>query len=280
MTEEGLLISTRELAARLHAGDEPLLWDVRWSAKGPPSLERYEDGHLPGAAFVELDHDLAAPPGAAGRHPLPGTATFQATARRLGVRNGVAVVVYDQRDATVAARAWWMLRYFGHREVLVLDGGYDGWVAAGGDTETGPPPPVAAGDFDAVPGRMRLIEVDDVPAVAGRGRLLDSRLTERYRGEVEPLDPVAGHIPGAISAPTFDNSLPDGRFRPAGELRQRFAALGVADRAEVGAYCGSGVTAAHQVLALRLAGFDAGLYAGSWSEWIADPSRGVATGPS
>ncbi|MGH3444398.1 MAG: sulfurtransferase [Nocardioidaceae bacterium] len=280
MAEETLLISARELAARLDAGDDLLLWDVRWSPQGPTSLQRYESGHLPGATYVDLDHDLAAPPGPTGRHPLPDTATFQEAARRLGVHNHVAVVVYDQRDATIAARAWWMLRYFGHRDVLVLDGGVDAWVAAGGGIETGPPAPVAAGDFDAVPGGMRLIEADAVPALADRGMLLDSRLGERYRGEVEPLDPVAGHIPGAISAPTFDNSLPDGRFRPPGELRERFTALGVTDRTEIGAYCGSGVTAAHQVLALRLAGYDAGLYAGSWSEWIADPEREIATGPS
>ncbi|MCT2589744.1 sulfurtransferase [Streptomyces sp. N2-109] len=275
------LITVPELRELLAAGSPPHLLDVRWSRSGPPPLEHYLAGHLPGAVRVDLGADLAGPPGAGGRHPLPGTAGFEATMRRVGVRGGEPVVVYDQRDATAAAaRLWWMLRYFGHRDVRVLDGGYEAWERAGGPVVQGRgEEPSAPGDFTAVPGGMPRLTVDEVPGFAAEGVLLDSRLGERFRGEVEPLDPVAGHIPGAVSAPTFDNSAPDGRFRPPGELRERFRDLGVTSRTPAAAYCGSGVTAAHQVLALRLAGIDAALYVGSWSEWIADPDREVATGP-
>lgn len=278
MSETDPLIQVDELRALTAGATPPTVLDVRRSPQGPTPSQRYLDGHLPGALRVDLDADLAAPPGTRGRHPLPDAEAFRAAARRLGIDQDRPVVVYDQRDATISARLWWMLRHYGHPAVRVLDGGYEAWVRAGAPVETGPGAPVAPGGFAGAPGALPLLTADEVPDAAAKGFLLDSRLPERFRGEVEPLDPVAGHIPGALSAPTFDNSAPDGRFRSPEELRRRFADLGVTPGRPVAAYCGSGVTAAHQVLALRLAGFDAALYVGSWSEWVADPSRPVAVG--
>jgi thiosulfate/3-mercaptopyruvate sulfurtransferase len=271
------LIEPEELAAAVVAADAPVLLDVRWQLGGPPGRDAYLAGHLPGAVFVDLDAELAAPPGAGGRHPLPDPAGFQAAMRRAGVRGDRPVVVYDQRDTTSAARAWWLLGYHGHPDVRVLDGGYDGWVARGLAVTTEVPEP-EPGDFTVRPGQWPLLDADGAARVARGGVLLDARTAVRYRGEQEPVDPVAGHIPGARNAPAADNLAPDGRLRPAGELRQRFAALGVRDGAPLGAYCGSGVVAAHLVLALEVAGHRAALYAGSWSNWITDPSRPVATG--
>jgi len=253
------------------------LLDVRWRLGGPPGIEAYRRGHLPGAVFIDLDRDLAAPPGPGGRHPLPGTRAFQESMRRAGVRRDDLVVVYDDADATAAARAWWTLRYFGHERVRVLDGGYHAWVDAGQPVTT-EVPTVEEGDFTAAPGHLPLLDADGALAVAKDGVLLDARAPERYRGEVEPVDPVAGHIPGAVNAPTHGNVGVDGRFLPASLLRERFAGLGATDAAEVGAYCGSGVTAAHEILALTVAGVPAALYAGSWSNWSTDPARPVELG--
>ena len=270
--------------ARALAGTAPpVLLDVRWRLGGPPGLESYRAGHLPGAVFADLDADLAARPGPAGRHPLPEPAAFQAAMRRAGVSDRRPVVVYDDADATVAARAWWLLRYFGHDACRVLDGGFRAWRAAGGQVATGDGAAPAPGDFTARPGHMPVLDADGAASLARHGALLDARARERYRGETEPIDPVAGHIPGAISAPTTGNVAHDGRFLPAAGLRARFAALGVGahrDAPPVAAYCGSGVTAAHEVLALELAGIPAALYVGSWSGWTADPVRPVATGPN
>lgn len=282
------LISTSELASALAAGEPPVLIDVRWRHGGPPGLESYRAGHIPGAVYVDLDSQLAAPAGARGRHPLPEAADFAAAMRDAGVRADADVVVYDDADATIAARAWWMLRYYGHNQVRVLDGGVRAWAAAGlpVSTEDATPEP---GDFTARPGQLAILDAGGAAALARSGMLLDARAPVRYRGETEPIDPVAGHIPGALSAPTTGNVTSDGLFRPVAELRARFAGLGIKVRnrssegsgagQRVGAYCGSGVTAAHAVLALELAGIPAALYVGSWSEWVADPSRPVATGP-
>jgi thiosulfate/3-mercaptopyruvate sulfurtransferase len=309
-----LLTDVASLAAELARGTPPVLLDVRWRLGGPPGIESYRAGHLPGAVYVDLDTDLAAPPGPGGRHPLPAAADFAAAMRRAGVRAGHPVVVYDAGDSTIAARAWWMLRYFGHDQVRVLDGGIRAWAAAGQPVTADEPRvtagDVAAGDFAAEPGHLPVLDAAGAAALARSGVLLDARAGERYRGETEPIDPVAGHIPGAVSAPTVGNVAADGRFLPPAGLRRRFAELGIAagpapdgpapdgpapdgpapdgaagatvsgDAAPaVGAYCGSGVTAAHEVLALTLAGIPAALYVGSWSGWTADPSRPVATGP-
>ena len=276
------LIDVASLATELSGGAPPVLLDVRWRLGGPPGIDSYHAGHLPGAVFVDLDTDLAGPPGAGGRHPLPAAADFEAAMRRAGVRNTRPVVVYDDGDSTIAARAWWTLRYFGHDQVRVLDGGFRAWAAAG-QPVTVDEPAVTAGDFTATGGQLPVLDAAGAAALARSGVLLDARAGERYRGETEPVDPVAGHIPGARSAPTAANVGPDGRFLPPGELRRRFEGLGITTgqpvALEVGAYCGSGVTAAHEVLALDLAGIAASLYVGSWSGWTTDPSRPVATGP-
>jgi thiosulfate/3-mercaptopyruvate sulfurtransferase len=277
------LIDTGALAEAMASSPPPVLLDVRWQLAGPPGIAAYRAGHLPGAVFTDLDRDLAAPPAGGGRHPLPGPARFQAAMRRAGVRSDGAVVVYDEADSLAAARAWWVLRYFGHGRVMVLDGGYRAWVAAGYAVATGDSPAGAAGDFTARPGQLPVLDADGAAAVARTGVLLDARAGERYRGESEPVDPVAGHIPGAVSAPAAGNVGPDGRFLDAARLRDRFAALGVAgdtdDSRPVGSYCGSGVTAAQEILALAIAGVPAALYAGSWSDWVSSPARPVATGP-
>jgi len=271
------LIRPEELAAALGSAKAPVLLDVRWQLGGPDGRTTYLAGHVPGAVFVDLDRDLAAPPGGGGRHPLPDPARFEAAMRRAGVRGDRAVVVYDQRDTTSAARAWWLLGYHGHPDVRVLDGGYDAWVARGFEVTSKLPTP-EPGDFHATAGNRPTLDANGAAGIARDGVLLDARAVERYRGEVEPVDPVAGHIPGARSAPALANILSDGHLLPPCELRARFAALGVREGVPVGAYCGSGVVASHEVLALELAGFDAALYVGSWSEWITDPSRPVATG--
>jgi Rhodanese-related sulfurtransferase len=268
------LIAPAELAARI---TEVTLLDVRWRLTGPPGIDSYRAGHIPGAVFCDLDHDLSGPPGPLGRHPLPDPDHFQTAMRRLGVHDSRPVVVYDEIDSTAAARAWWTLRYFGHGDTRVLDGGFRGWTA-GKLPSTDEVPDVAPGDFIAVAGGMPVLDAEGAGRLARTGILLDARAPERYRGETEPIDPVAGHIPGAVNAPTSANVDATGCFLPSVALRRRFAALGVTTNADVGAYCGSGVTAAHEVLALELAGVRASLYVGSWSNWIADPSRPVTTG--
>jgi thiosulfate/3-mercaptopyruvate sulfurtransferase len=276
----GPLITVPDLAAALDRDDPPVVLDVRWRLGGPPGIDSYRAGHVPGAVFADLDRDLAGPPGDDGRHPLPEPGDFQAAMRRAGISTGTPVAVYDDGDATIAARAWWTLRYFGHGRVRVLDGGYRAWTAAGLAVSTADPE-LPLGSFTARPGGMPVLGAADAASLARSGVLLDARAAGRYRGETEPVDRAAGHIPGAVSAPTTANVAADGRFLDPAALRERFAALGVTDTAggPVGAYCGSGVTAAHEVLALTLAGIPAALFVGSWSGWAADPARPVATGP-
>jgi thiosulfate/3-mercaptopyruvate sulfurtransferase len=282
------LVSCRELAGLINSADPPVVLDVRWRLSGPPGIDSYLAGHLPGARFIDLDSDLSGPPGAGGRHPLPETSVFEAAMRKAGLHAGQFAVAYDDGDSTIAARLWWMLRYYGHRPVAVLDGGYRGWVTAGLPltTEVTRPQP---GDYTVTEvGAMPVLDAGDAGLLARSGFLLDARSADRYRGEVEPVDRVAGHIPGALSAPTVENVDGDGRFRAQSELAARFASLGLPASADlttggsgqpvIGAYCGSGVTAAHQVLALELAGLPAALYVGSWSQWSFDPANPIATG--
>ncbi|MGW2649172.1 sulfurtransferase [Streptomyces sp. NPDC001393] len=276
------IITASELASALTRDRPPVLLDVRWQlslakAAGAPAFDgraEYAAGHIPGAVFVDLDRELASEPGANGRHPLPDLAEFGAAMRRAGVSAGRPVVVYDGGQGWAAARAWWMLRWTGHPDVRVLDGGLPSWE---GELSDEVPEP-AEGDFRPAPAAAELLDADGAAALARTGVLLDARAGERYRGEVEPIDRVGGHIPGAVSAPTTENVGPDGRFLPAAELRDRFKALGVSGDTEVGVYCGSGVSGAHEVLALAVAGIPAALYVGSWSEWSSDPSRPVAVG--
>ena len=268
------IISAAELAS---AAATTTILDVRYRMGGPPGAGEYAKGHIPGARYVDLDTALAAPPGPRGRHPLPDTEVFGAAMRVAGVGRDTDVVVYDDWTGWGPARAWWLLRWAGHARVRVLDGGLAAWTAAGLPLSTEEPAP-GEGDFVPRPGAMPLLDADGAAALARRGLLLDARAGERYRGETEPIDPVAGHIPGAVNAPTTENVGPDGRFLAPGALADRFAALGAKPGAEVGVYCGSGVSGAHEVLALAIAGVPAALYAGSWSEWTADPARPVATG--
>lgn len=277
------LISTATLAEQLTRPRAPTVLDVRWALGGPPAHQLYAAGHIPGAAFVDLDADLAGPPGAGGRHPLPPAPALQTALRRVGVRQGHPVVAYDAGDGSIAARLWWCLRWSGHPEVAVLDGGFAAWEQEGRPVSTDTPP-VDPGDLVVRPGAMPVLDADEAAALAGTGTLLDARAAQRFRGESEPIDPRAGHIPAARNHPATANLGPDGRWLAPAELARRFADLGVNPGAAVGAYCGSGVTATAVVLALELAGITsprqpAALYAGSWSHWCTDPSRPVADGP-
>ncbi len=270
------LISVSELAAALAGPTPPVVLDVRWSLGGPPGRPLYDAGHVPGAVYVDLEAVFSGPHGDGGRHPMPSAEQVSSAMRAAGVRNGSPVVVYGPPDGFAAARAWWCLRYFGATDVSVLDGGYAAWAAAGEPVSTSAPS-VEAGDFVAKPGSMPLLDAESAAALARTGILADARAGERYRGEVEPIDPVGGHIPGAVSVPTKDNLDASGLFLPGERLRARFDELGLAN-GELGVYCGSGISAAQEVLALELAGIPAALYVGSWSDWVSDPSRPVATG--
>ena len=277
------LIDTRELDAVLRNVSAPrlVLLDVRWRLGGPSPAELYASGHLPGAVSVDLDRDLAAQvsDGRRGRHPLPEPGALQEALRRWGIDEESSVVAYDDADGSSAARAWWLLRWAGLRDVRVLDGGIAAWTAAGLPLTTNMPAPEPT-NVVVRPGAMPVLDATGVAELVARGGvLLDARVEPRYRGEVEPVDPVAGHIPGARSAPTSGNVDASGRFLSPKQLRERFAGLGVEPGQAVAAYCGSGVAAAQEVLALHLAGVPAALYAGSWSEWVADPSRPIETGP-
>jgi thiosulfate/3-mercaptopyruvate sulfurtransferase len=407
------LVSTTDLAASLSGAEPPVLLDVRWRLGGPPGREDYERGHLPGAVFLDLDVELAAPPGPGGRHPLPAPDDLQRVLRAAGVRDGAPVVVYDADNGSIAARAWWLLRWAGHDDVRVLDGGYAAWQVDGGPVTTDVPTP-EPGNVTVRPGHMPVVDADGAAELARTGVLLDARAPERYRGDVEPIDPKAGHVPGARNAPFAAHTGEDGRWRTPEELAEHFAKVGLPAKGEasgragakpvsmeraaveevavqgaaveraavervaveragvqratvegvavqgaaveraagegrdiaparrgaggqeqrhvrqsprgltppfdvdidididvagagagagamaggrggggadeedltgerVGAYCGSGVTATSVVLALEVAGITsvkvpAALYAGSWSNWTADPGRPVATG--
>lgn len=270
------LVTVDALTAEL-AADPPVLLDVRWRLNGPPAFQDYLAGHLPGAVFADLDRDLAGPPGDRGRHPLPDPAALQETLRRWGVRQGGRVVAYDDADSTIAGRAWWLLRWAGVADIRILDGGLRAWLADEQPlSDVVPEPP--AGDVVVRPGQMPVVDAEEVAALVRDGVLLDGRAEPRYRGEVEPMDKVAGHIPGAVSAPVTGNTDAEGRFLGRESLRARFAGLGADGSQPIGVYCGSGVTASQEVLALELAGVPAALYPGSWSEWISDGQRPVATG--
>jgi len=268
------LVSASDLARSL--GDVTVL-DVRYRMGGPGGPEEYAAGHIPGAAYVDLDTALAGPPGPLGRHPLPETDVFQEAMRVAGVDDGRPVVVYDDWEGRAAARCWWLLRFQGHIDVRVLDGGWSTWVREVGEVETGAAVP-RPGSFTAESGHLPVLEVDDVLEFAARHTLIDARAPERFRGEVEPVDPVAGHIPGAVNLPTTRNLGEDGTFLDPEELLAVYREVFRGEDDDVAAYCGSGVTAAHDVLALAVAGIPAALYPGSWSEWVADASRPVETG--
>lgn len=278
-----ILISAEELHARLEDEHRPVVLDVRWVLGDPRGYEHFLARRVPGSIYVSLNDDLAAPATPAdGRHPLPDPADLQAAARRWGLHDGDSVVVLDDNGGLAAARAWWLLRWAGVGDVRLLDGGLRAWTDAGYPLEGADTEPVqpAPGDIELSSGHLPVLGIDEAAAYPGHGLLLDARAGERYRGETEPVDPRAGHIPGAVSAPTTENLSGTGTFRSAAELRSRFIELGIdpENAGDVAVYCGSGVTAAHQIAALAIAGIDAALYPGSWSQWSNDPARPVATG--
>lgn len=271
------LISASELASLLRERSNVRLLDVRWRLDVPEGRPAYLDGHLPGAVYVDLDNELARRDDPRrGRHPLPAREQLQDAARRWGIDNGDTVVAYDDVQSVAAARAWWTLTRSGLADVRVLDGGLRAWVAAQLPLDTGDVLPprgnVVLGDIEE--GVTDIDEVEDWP---WKGVLLDVRAPERYRGEVEPIDPVAGHIPGAVNLPTTAHVVA-GKFRSPAEIRAQFAAAGVTDSSAVAAYCGSGVAATHTALAGAIAGIDVTVYPGSWSQWSHARGRLVAVG--
>jgi thiosulfate/3-mercaptopyruvate sulfurtransferase len=273
-----VLIDAETLAAQLLGSEPPAVLDVRWALTGGNGPDLHAQGHVPGAVYVDMDTELAAPPSVeGGRHPLPAIDDLQRAARRWGVRDGSTVVVYDDAGNVSAARAWWLLRWAGLNSVLLLDGGLRAWRDAGLELETGNVVP-DPGDVTLSADSLPVIDADAAAQFVAAGILLDARSAERFRGEREIVDPVAGHIPGARSAPTTENLDADQRFADRETLVERFRSLGVDGTRPVAVYCGSGVTAAHEIAALAIAGFDAALYPGSWSQWCGDPARPVATG--
>ena len=273
-----VLITATELERLLARGAQVAILDVRWELARPDGRAAYEVGHVPGAVYVSLDDDLTdhAVPGR-GRHPLPSGPAVQAAARRWGIDEGTTVVAYDDWNRAGSARAWWVLKASGLPDVRILDGGLAAWTAAGGALQTGDvrpePGDVTAVHDDLYAGGMPTLRADDVLRLGAR--LIDARAPERFRGEVEPVDPVAGHIPGATNVPSTSLLGADGTFGSDAELR---LALGVGQEHAEGAYCGSGVTASVAVAALAAIGVDAALFPGSWSQWCADPGRPVAIG--
>lgn len=276
MTRSEVLITADELLPLLASGPAPRLLDVRWTLPKPDGRDDFAAGHIPGAICVDLDTELADHSNTdptAGRHPLPPPAEFEASVRSWGIGSDTEVVVYDDNSGLGAARAWWLLRWAG-LSARVLDGALAAYRAAGGEVETGPGASVEPSDVTITPGTLPVINAD---AVSGwNGVLLDARAGERFRGETEPLDAQAGHIPGAKNAPATGNA-PNGQFLPEAELRERFAELGALDQ-PVGVYCGSGITACHNALALASLGVETSLYPASWSGWSSDPERPVQTG--
>ncbi|UWF76970.1 MULTISPECIES: sulfurtransferase [Microbacterium] len=270
------LIQAEELQRRL--GEVHVL-DARWQLGRDDGREQYLAGHIPGAVFVDVERELArhGEPHE-GRHPLPRDADLAAAARRWGIRRGVPVVVYDDHRMLAASRAWWALRRAGVADVRVLDGGWPAWLAAGGEIQTGEVV-VPEGDVElAAPGDAGTIDTEGAARWPEHGVLIDVRARERYRGEIEPIDPVAGHIPGARNLPIGELLTADGRFRPASDIAAALDGIGAGVDTPVAAYCGSGITAAQFALAGAIAGRDVTVYPGSWSAWSNTPGRPVATG--
>ena len=271
----GPLVSANWLAS--HLDDDGLqIVDCRWFLGEPDrGPAEYAASHIQGAIYMDLDADLSAPAGA-GRHPLPAPDEFMTTLGAKGISPETVVVAYDDRSGAVASRLWWMLRDLGHKKVAVLDGGLAHWPTRLTDSAVVTPTPA---EYRSQPGAMAQIDREWLAAAGNDSVLLDARAGERYRGELEPVDPVAGHIPSALSAPLTDNLQPDGRFKPPATLAAHYADLGASRAADVVAYCGSGVTACHNILAMEIAGLGAAkLYAGSWSDW-STAGMPVAKGP-
>jgi len=280
------LIDASQLHALRASGQPLLVFDCSADLMNPAAgAQQYRERHIAGAVFADLDHDLSDKSGtdtaSRGRHPLPNPHKFAAWLRSVGFSNGMQAVVYDRQGMNFCGRLWWMLKWAGHEAVAVLDGGLQAWEAAGGAIESGDAAPRSAGNFEPSAPKRRLADTASVvQGLSGAQTLIDARAAPRYRGEVEPLDPVAGHIPGALNRPFQSNIGPDGRFKSAAALRAEFEALlGGRDASTVVHHCGSGVSAVPNVLAMEIAGLGpTALYAGSWSEWCSDPARPVAKG--
>ncbi len=269
------LITVGELRSALEAENPPVILDVR---SGQDGRSAFLTGHVPTAQYADLQADFSGPAAPEeGRTPIPDAAALQASMRGWGISAVSDVVVYDNARGLTAARAWWMLRWAGLSAVRLLDGGLSAWSAAGAQLVTDLVVP-APGDIVVRPGSLPTLTAADVIALPATGVLVDAREPARFSGEAEPLDPVAGHIPGAINLPTTANLGADGRFLPPDRLRARFEASRLHGRDPIVVYCGSGVTAAHEILALRVAGIEAVMYPPSWSGWISDPAHLVATG--
>jgi thiosulfate/3-mercaptopyruvate sulfurtransferase len=273
ITRDEVLITATELAQRLTAGEPMTILDVRWQLTEPDGRAAYKLGHIPGAVYVSLDDELSDHTiTGRGRHPLPSGRNLEAAARRWGIRQRVPVVVYDDWNRAGSARAWWVLGAAGISDVRILDGGLGAWRATGGSLETGTVAP-EAGDVtvrheDLYAGARPTLTAQQVGDIT----LIDARAPERYRGDVEPIDPVAGHIPGAANVPSTSLLSDDGSFLPDADLAR------LSEGGDTGVYCGSGVTASVVVAALATAGVDAALYPGSWSEWCSDATRPVERG--
>lgn len=270
------LIDVDELQERL---GEVLVLDARWQLGRDDGREQYLAGHIPGAVFVDVEGELArhgAPH--EGRHPLPDDEALAVAARRWGMREGVPVVVYDDHRMLAASRLWWALRRAGVTDVRVLDGGWQAWLAAGGDVQTGDVVPAEGDIVLTTPGEAGIIDTAGAALWPDQGVLIDVRAPERYRGETEPIDPVAGHVPGARNLPIGELLTADGRFRSASEILDALAQVGADGAEPVAAYCGSGITAAQFALAGALVGREVTVYPGSWSAWSNTPDRPVATG--
>jgi thiosulfate/3-mercaptopyruvate sulfurtransferase len=283
MSEDGHanspLIGAAELSARLADDPRLVLLDVRWVLGRADGRERFAQQHIPGAQYVDLDRELASPPSPErGRHPLPSREAFQDVLRFHGVSVDSAIVVYDQSQSFGASRLWWLLQNAG-LDSRVLDGGLAAWQRTALPVESGEGAVVAPSAVDIRWDQSPTMTIEDAGAFPNAGILLDARAGERYRGETEPIDPRAGHIPGALSAPTTDNLDADGRFLSQARLRSRFGAVGIEEATAVGSYCGSGITATHQLLALEVAGLHGVLFPGSWSQWSNDLSLPIAVGP-
>ena len=279
-----LLVTDDWLAAHL-TDPNVCIVDVRWYLlKDKTGPSEYARGHIPGAHFLDLDTDLSSPRGTGpGRHPLPSPAAFAEAASRLGIGPATHVVAYDDQGGGTAARLWWLLRYFGHEQVSLLDGGIVAWIARGLPLQTEQPPAPPRTSFVAHPQPGRVVDRQKVDTLRHdpQALVLDVRAPERYEGKLEPVDPKAGHIPGAQNAPIGGNlrAPQDPRFLDAAALRARYDSLGVSQAQEVVAYCGSGVNACQAIFSMELAGIDnVLLYEGSWSDWCSDPAALVAVG--
>ena len=288
------LISTEQLQALITSRQPHRVFDCSFDLMDAQAgKQQYLQAHIPGAVYANLDTDLSArhggltaagagQPASGGRHPLPNREKFATWLSSVGFSNDMQAVVYDRNGANYCGRLWWMLKWAGHEAVAVLDGGLPAWQASGGTVNRGEEPPHCQCDFFLGPEKVALITSKTVADQLGRPgqTLVDARAPARFRGEVEPLDPVAGHIPGALNRPFTQNLAPDGKFKPAGQLKAEFEALLAGrDPARVVHHCGSGVSAVPNLIAMEIAGLGrAGLYAGSWSDWCSDPSRPVAQG--